>query len=149
MAGKRATSVDLEVGHRIRLARLQCGMSQTDLADKIGVTFQQVQKYEKGTNRVGAGRLSQVAAALNRHITDFFDDTREPKTRADSPSASALLSEPYVLRLVNAFGALTAVGTQRSIVHLVEAMAKSDTERPTTRTGTGDRSTRRPAKRQK
>src|ERR1039457_5563857 len=65
---------DHELGMRIRLRRVEMKISQSELADKLGVTFQQVQKYEKGVNRVGASRLQQVATALDVPITFFFDD---------------------------------------------------------------------------
>ena len=71
MGGKRANQNDVAIGQQIRVFRMQAKMSQTELADKLGVTFQQVQKYEKGTNRVGSGRLPQLAAALGVPITAF------------------------------------------------------------------------------
>ena len=64
MSVKRPDPVDVEVGHRIRIERLARGLSQTALANQLGVTFQQVQKYEKGVNRVGAGRLTKIAEVL-------------------------------------------------------------------------------------
>src|SRR5882762_9514129 len=72
MTKRRADANDAIVGHNIRANRLAQGMSQSDLADAIGVTFQQVQKYEKGTNRVGAGRLVRVAAALEIRVTTLL-----------------------------------------------------------------------------
>jgi len=149
MGGKRATSIDLEVGRRIRPARLQAGMSQTDLADQIGVTFQQVQKYEKGANRLGAGRLSQVAQVLNHRVSDFFDETGEQKGAAVSVSPAGLLSGPYVLRLVQAFTAFPSVETRRTVVHLVETMADAAAERTATKTENHGPSRRRPAKTKK
>src|SRR5215203_6008776 len=65
--------IDIEVGHRIRLCRRQIGMSQTELGDRIGVTFQQVQKYEKGTNRVGASRLVRIAGVLRTSVQSLTD----------------------------------------------------------------------------
>ena len=64
MSVKRPDPVDIEVGHRIRIERLARGLSQTALANQLGVTFQQVQKYENGVNRVGAGRLTKIAEVL-------------------------------------------------------------------------------------
>ena len=74
VVARRADSRDAEVGRRVRSRRLECRLSQTDLADKIGVTFQQVQKYEKGVNRIGAGRLQRISEALEVPITFFFDN---------------------------------------------------------------------------
>src|SRR6266508_6549705 len=73
---------DVDVGRRIRAQRLVCRMSQTELANALGVTFQQVQKYEKGVNRVGAGRLAKIADTLRVPISFFFDGAPGPKTAA-------------------------------------------------------------------
>src|SRR6516164_965266 len=73
---------DVDVGRRIRAQRLVCRMSQTELANSLGVTFQQVQKYEKGVNRVGAGRLAKIADTLRVPISFFFDGAPGPKTAA-------------------------------------------------------------------
>src|SRR3982751_3181300 len=69
---RRADARDAEVGRRVRSRRLECRLSQTELADRIGVTFQQVQKYEKGVNRIGAGRLQRISEALEVPISFFF-----------------------------------------------------------------------------
>ena len=65
---------DIELGRRLRLRRVEQKMSQDGLAKKLGVTFQQVQKYEKGVNRIGASRLQHIATALDVPVTFFFDD---------------------------------------------------------------------------
>src|SRR5262245_52154816 len=72
MTPKKPDPVDVEVGQRIRIQRLQSGLSQTSLAEQLGVTFQQVQKYEKGVNRVGAGRLTKIAKVLDVPVSSFF-----------------------------------------------------------------------------
>src|SRR5881227_2312776 len=81
---RRADSRDAEVGRRVRSRRLECRFSQTELADRIGVTFQQVQKYEKGVNRIGAGRLQRISEALEVPITFFFDATPHGAERGES-----------------------------------------------------------------
>ena len=76
MAKKSPDPVDVEVGRRIRVQRMARGMSQTELGKRIGVTFQQVQKYEKGANRVGAGRLTRIATLTGRdprQVIDLFE----------------------------------------------------------------------------
>jgi transcriptional regulator with XRE-family HTH domain len=73
MATTRSGPLDVLVGARIRMCRLDRGMSQTVLAARIGVTFQQLQKFERGTNRVGAGRLSLIAAALDVSVGELFE----------------------------------------------------------------------------
>ena len=74
MSIKSPDPVDVQVGSRIRLLRQGAQMSQTDLAEQLGVTFQQVQKYEKGMNRVGAGRLTKIAAALGVPVSELLGD---------------------------------------------------------------------------
>jgi transcriptional regulator with XRE-family HTH domain len=96
---KRGTEVDVEVGRRIRMQRMNLGMSQTELAKAIGITFQQVQKYEKGANRVGAGRLSEIATALDMPVASFFLEAPTQRVRGADMSAADLLSRPHVLDL--------------------------------------------------
>lgn len=71
--GKRSDPVDIHVGGRIRQARLIAGISQTMLASALGLTFQQVQKYEKGTNRAGASRILRIAQRLNKPVQWFYE----------------------------------------------------------------------------
>src|SRR6476660_10048073 len=71
---KQANPVDAHVGHRVRLRRMLVGMSQERLGELLGLTFQQVQKYEKGINRIGAGRLFEVAGILGVPISFFYED---------------------------------------------------------------------------
>ena len=81
--------VDRHVGSRVRMRRLMLGMSQTSLADKLGLTFQQVQKYEKGKNRMGSSRLQQIANILQVPVTFFFEDApgqTKPDGRGPSPA---------------------------------------------------------------
>ena len=76
---------DVEIGQRIRAQRLLCRLSQTELADAIGVTFQQVQKYEQGVNRVGAGRLARIAEVLSVPVAFF---STAPPARRRRPAGS-------------------------------------------------------------
>src|SRR5881227_4132536 len=87
---RRADNRDAEVGRRVRSRRLECRLSQTELADKIGVTFQQVQKYEKGVNRIGAGRLQRISEALDVPITFFFDATPHAAERGSATSPESV-----------------------------------------------------------
>ena len=73
---KRPNPIDIHVGSRVRLKRTMMGLSQEKLGESLGVTFQQVQKYEKGANRIGASRLQQIAAILKTPISFFFEDAR-------------------------------------------------------------------------
>ena len=122
---KKPDSVDAEVGQRIRIQRLQSGLSQTTLAEKLGVTFQQVQKYEKGVNRVGAGRLTKIAKVFGVPVSSFFgaDDAGARSDRGASSSPLKLLSVPGALRLLRAYGQLNNGKMRRSIVAMVDNIA--------------------------
>jgi transcriptional regulator with XRE-family HTH domain len=100
---------DVEIGQRIRARRLLCRLSQTELADAIGVTFQQVQKYEQGANRVGAGRLARIAETLSVPVAFFFDGAAGPKAAAGKVNeALGLLRTAGAMRLAQAFDAMPA-----------------------------------------
>jgi len=73
MSKKQANPVDVEVGNRLRIRRVLIGMSQEQLGNLLGLTFQQIQKYEKGINRIGAGRLFEAARALNVPVDFFYE----------------------------------------------------------------------------
>ena len=98
-------------------------MSQTELGRKIDVTFQQVQKYENGTNRVGSGRLFKIASILGVPITALFEGAHQTASEDARPSPVAMLAEPYVLRLLQAFCALEDMHLRRSLAELAEYMA--------------------------
>jgi transcriptional regulator with XRE-family HTH domain len=119
---KGPNPVDVEVGRRIRLQRMNAGMSQTELGDKVGVTFQQIQKYEKGKNRVGAGRLTQIAATLHVPIGVFFDGATEA-SQSPSESPAELLTRPHALRLLQAYSGIESDKVRLSILNLVEALS--------------------------
>ncbi|HTA99199.1 MAG TPA: helix-turn-helix transcriptional regulator [Bradyrhizobium sp.] len=109
------------VGARIRIFRTHRGMSQSDLAARIGVAFQQVQKYEKGINRVGASRLSRIAAVLEISIGDLFEPSRNKRSDAKSPFR--LLAERDALRVLTAFSRTRDPRVRRAIALLVETIA--------------------------
>ena len=101
MSTKRPDPLDVMVGAKIRSFRIHRGVSQTDLAEQIGVTFQQVQKYERGINRVGASRLSRIATVLDVSIGELFEPPGDKL--ADLTSPFRLLAEPGALRLLKAY----------------------------------------------
>jgi transcriptional regulator with XRE-family HTH domain len=119
MGKKSLLSHDHEVGRRIRMRRLELDLSQSSLADALGVTFQQVQKYEKGANRVSAGRLQQIAKFLDVPVTFFFNDLGG----SGSSAVSSLLDSAYSLRMLKALTRIHNRQLQRSAVELVEAIA--------------------------
>jgi transcriptional regulator with XRE-family HTH domain len=100
-------------------------LSQTELGESIGVTFQQVQKYEKGANRVGAGRLTQIARVLNIPVNTFFEgrDAIEKVAAQGVESPLSLITHPHAFRLLQAYSTLNDGELRRSIVELVERIA--------------------------
>jgi len=96
-------------------------MSQGELAGKIGVTFQQVQKYEKGTNRVGASRLSRIASVLGVSVGELFESSESESAAAKSPFR--LLAERDALRVLKAFSRTTNPRVRRAITKLLESLA--------------------------
>ena len=121
MLAKTPDPLDVMVGARIRIFRTHRGMSQSDLAARIGVAFQQVQKYEKGINRVGASRLSRIAAVLDISIGDLFEPSSNKRSDAKSPFR--LLAERDALRVLTAFSRTRDPRVRRAIALLVETIA--------------------------
>jgi transcriptional regulator with XRE-family HTH domain len=121
MLQKRAQKIDKLIGRNIRIHRLSRKMSQTDLGDQLGVSFQQVQKYENGANRVGSGRLYQIAAVLGMHVSTFFKggETAEREHPGDSGLLD-LLTEPQSVRLIRAFSKIGDATVRRCLVQLAE-----------------------------
>src|SRR6202043_3425843 len=87
---KSPNPTDKHVGRRVRMRRKMLSMSQTKLADALGLTFQQVQKYEKGTNRIGASRLQQISHTLKVPISFFFEDPLKPTGESSARHAHSL-----------------------------------------------------------
>ena len=125
-------TTDIDVGSRVRMRRLMLGLSQTELANALGVSFQQVQKYEKGANRISASRLHQIASFLQVPIPFFFDGqfgsakgskrTGEGRLLAD---ISKLTATHDGLSLIKAVMTIKDPKLRRCIVHLVEAVART------------------------
>jgi transcriptional regulator with XRE-family HTH domain len=124
MAPKGPDPVDRLVGRNIRIFRLQKGLSQTELADALGLTFQQVQKYEKGTNRVGSGRLLKIASVLGLEVTALFKGS-DDVAQLNQQSVFDDLAAPQPVRLIQAFSKITNPSVRRSLVELVEGIVKS------------------------
>jgi transcriptional regulator with XRE-family HTH domain len=121
---RRATAEDVEIGRKIRVLRLQRGLSQTELAQGLGLTFQQVQKYEKGANRVSAGRLQQIAHMLNTPITFFYGLVKSgPKKTGAGDSGLRLLQTKGAVRLLRSYGAIPSRTTKYALVVLAESLS--------------------------
>jgi transcriptional regulator with XRE-family HTH domain len=120
---------DIELGKRVRLRRVEMKISQSELADKLGVSFQQVQKYEKGVNRVGAARLQQVATALDVPVTFFFDDDGLGKRASDGKrevESLLFIDSAFSLRLLRAYASVKNQAVQRQFVSLIESIAANE-----------------------
>src|SRR6266567_1242041 len=113
---------DVDVGRRIRAQRLVRRISQTELANNLGITFQQVQKYEKGVNRVGAGRLARIAEVLNVPVAFFFSGDISPSQSSDRANTGlSFLETAGATRLVRAYSQIGDPQLRRALVGLVEA----------------------------
>jgi transcriptional regulator with XRE-family HTH domain len=113
---------DTELGKRIRLRRVEQHISQSELADKLGVSFQQVQKYEKGVNRVGASRLQQIATALDVPVTYFFDGDGKQR----EVESLLFIDSSFSLRLLRAYSKMKDQDVQRQFVSLIESIAANE-----------------------
>ena len=127
---KQPNPIDIHVGSRVRLRRMMLGMSQEKLGEHLGITFQQIQKYEKGTNRIGASRLQHIARVLDVPVSFFFEDAPGGASRAGrhgrEPSASYVvdfLSSSEGIQLNKAFIRIKDAKLRRKVIDLVRAMA--------------------------
>jgi transcriptional regulator with XRE-family HTH domain len=122
---RRADSRDAEVGRRVRSRRLECKLSQTELADRIGVTFQQVQKYEKGVNRIGAGRLQRISEALEVPISFFFGAgaTDAGREKGNAESIFGLTQSSGAVRLLKAYQKIKKRKARMLVVEMAEEVA--------------------------
>jgi transcriptional regulator with XRE-family HTH domain len=131
---KKPNPIDIHVGSRIRLRRNMLGMSQEKLGENLGITFQQIQKYEKGTNRVGASRLQAIASILGVPVAFFFEDAPGQETGGnrgfaeDSSMAFAVefCGSPEGLQLNRAFVKITDMKVRRKIIELVKSLSSDD-----------------------
>jgi transcriptional regulator with XRE-family HTH domain len=130
MAMKAPNPIDKHVGSRVRMRRMMLGMSQEKLGAALGLTFQQVQKYEKGTNRIGASRMAQISETLQVPVAFFYEGA--PSGMGGPPGLGEAQSPAYVadflatsdgLALVKAFQQIADGKIRRRIVDLVEAIA--------------------------
>jgi transcriptional regulator with XRE-family HTH domain len=124
---RRAGQEDVEIGRKIRALRLQRGLSQTSLADGIGLTFQQVQKYEKGTNRVSAGRLQRIADLLETPVMFFYGGVGDSnKKREKRNEGLAYLQTKGAMRLMRAYGEISSRTTKYALVVLAESLRNKE-----------------------
>ena len=134
MPKKQANPIDVQVGNRVRIRRMLIGMSQERLGDLLGLTFQQVQKYEKGVNRIGAGRLFEMARILNVPIDFFYEGVNGA---AGQPGAGEGESAPVMefvssgegLQLSLAFMKIKDVKVRKRVLDLVKSLAEEEAQK--------------------
>jgi transcriptional regulator with XRE-family HTH domain len=127
---KSPNDIDIHVGSRIRLRRVMLGLSQEKLGDGLGITFQQVQKYEKGTNRVGASRLQHISELLDVHISYFFEGSpgsADDKPLAEPSQLSQFMNSKEGISLARAFCTIEDGRVRRRVLELVQSLGNSST----------------------
>jgi transcriptional regulator with XRE-family HTH domain len=131
MPKKQANPIDVQVGNRVRIRRMLIGMSQERLGDLLGLTFQQVQKYEKGVNRIGAGRLFEVARILNVPVDFFYEGLNADQPgmgEADvaAPPVMEFVSSGEGLQLSLAFMKIKDTKVRKRVLDLVKSLAEEE-----------------------
>jgi transcriptional regulator with XRE-family HTH domain len=136
---KRPHPIDVHVGGRVRLRRTMLGMSQDKLADFLGLTFQQIQKYEKGVNRIGASRVFEISRILGVPIQFFFDDYDADTGRSygfaeaapdDGAAMMELLNSPEGVQLCKHFASITDPKIRKRVLELVKSLSDDDATGP-------------------
>lgn len=117
----RTAQLELAIGARMRTRRRQLGLSQSDLADRLGVTFQQVQKYERGANRVAASTLLTASVTLNTTVSWLVGE--ESSGREDDDDVFRALSRPGALEILRSFNAIADTRTRAALLALAREMA--------------------------
>ena len=124
----RADEIDIAVGKAVRFFRIQAGMSLATLGSKLGVTFQQIQKYESGANRIGSGRLLKIARLFNRPIADFYP-TSGNDGAADINEIIKLTDRAQTMRMLHAFQQIQNPRVRFLMADLAEVIVKARTRR--------------------
>ena len=122
MSSKQQDPLDIEVGRRVRALRLEKGMSQEKLGNQLALTFQQIQKYENGTNRIGAAKLQRIAQILGVSVSALYPDP-VPAGRT-SQEVAELIDTGSTLRLLRAYSRMRSPSLQRALTTLVEEIAE-------------------------
>jgi transcriptional regulator with XRE-family HTH domain len=122
MSSKQQDPLDIEVGRRVRALRLEKGMSQEKLGNQLALTFQQIQKYENGTNRIGAARLQRIAQILGVSVSALYPDP--VPAGQNSQEVAELIDTGSTLRLLRAYSRMRSPSLQRALTTLVEEIAE-------------------------
>jgi transcriptional regulator with XRE-family HTH domain len=124
MKQRRSGPEDVAIGQKIRALRLERSLSQEELGHAVGVTFQQIQKYERGANRVSAGRLQKIADALEVSVTFFFDVDDSGKARRET--GFGYLKSKKALRMARAFAGIRAAPARNALVFIAEMIKRQE-----------------------
>ncbi|KQV81468.1 helix-turn-helix transcriptional regulator [Rhizobium sp. Root1220] len=126
MKAKSTNAIDVYVGSRVRLRRKVIGMSQASLADSLGITFQQIQKYEKGVNRIGASRLQLIAEIFGVPVGFFFESepglSREAGAKAETDEVALFMTSKEGLALSKAFLAIEDANVRQKLLALARSL---------------------------
>jgi transcriptional regulator with XRE-family HTH domain len=115
--------IDVHVGARIRHRRAVVGLNQTELALKVGVTFQSIQKYERGANRVSASRLQEIAGVLGVPVSHFFEGLSDGVPDPEAATPERLLTSQEIRELNSAFAAIADKAVRQAVLHLLKSVA--------------------------
>ena len=123
----KVTEIDAIVGARVRVRRIELDITQQELGRRLGITFQQIQKYESGQNRVSAGRLKEISTILQVPVTFFFGGPDEQElTDAPPITTMKLTAEPGAMDLLKAYGRIANPALRKSVVTMVRSLARSE-----------------------
>jgi transcriptional regulator with XRE-family HTH domain len=129
---KQANPIDIQVGNRVRIRRMLIGMSQERLGDLLGLTFQQVQKYEKGVNRIGAGRLFEVSRILNVPVDFFYEGVAAQLAGNEQENAAPVMefvSSGEGLQLSLAFMKIKDTKVRKRVLDLVKSLSEEEEQK--------------------
>jgi transcriptional regulator with XRE-family HTH domain len=125
MSSKNNTAeLEARIGERIRSRRIRAGVSQENLGKPLGITFQQIQKYEKGTNRVSAGRLLKIAEVLECSVMDFFEGLQDSRTSA-AAEFSKFMATKEGIEIIEAMMRIRTQELRRTVIDIAEKLAET------------------------
>jgi transcriptional regulator with XRE-family HTH domain len=128
MSELEITTVDRSVGSQVRMRRTLLGLSQSEVSDVMGITFQQLQKYEKGVNRISASRLFQLSTILMVPVSFFFEELAAPASSEVMPETeteAAIFKRPLTIRLIRAFYEIESPRQRDAVLSLFRSMPRS------------------------
>lgn len=129
---RAANAIDRKLGQRVRTRRLEIGMSQERLAELLGVTFQQVQKYEKGVNRIAASRLYDIATSLEMPVARFYEGVSSARVGGVAETARSYIDDalatPEGAQLMQLFASIKSPKVRRRVLELVKALTEEGSE---------------------